>query len=52
MEGLLVFNYIYYELRNWWFEETIDQTVEFERLESKHTRVHYNEDIYESIRVH
>ncbi|WP_462409847.1 hypothetical protein [Neobacillus sp. Marseille-QA0830] len=41
-----------FELRNWLLAEPIDETLEFERLESKHTRVHHDEDIYERIRVH
>ena len=41
-----------FELKNWWFGETFDEIEEFERLESKHTRVHHDENIYEIIRVH
>lgn len=43
---------ILFEIKNWWFGETIDELDEFERIESKHTRVHHDEDIYEVIRVH
>lgn len=47
-----MFNYIYCELKNWWFDEPIDHLDEFELIESKHTRVHHDDDIYEIIRVH
>jgi hypothetical protein len=47
-----VFNYVYYELKNWWLGETVDRMEEFWLTESKHTRVHHDEDIYEIIRVH
>lgn len=49
---MLVFNFIYFELKNWWFGEAIDPMEEFELIESKHTRVHHDVDIYETIRVH
>ncbi|WP_251550805.1 hypothetical protein [Neobacillus muris] len=41
-----------FELKNWLFAESIDETLEFERLESKHTRVHHDDDVFERIRVH
>lgn len=47
-----MFTYIFFDLKNWWFGETVDRYEEFELVESKHTRVHYDEDIYEVIRVH
>lgn len=40
------------EIKKWWFGVTMDESQEFERIESKHTRVHHDEDIYEIIRVH
>ncbi|WP_163099817.1 hypothetical protein [Peribacillus alkalitolerans] len=44
---------IFYEFKNWWIGEsrTTVENEEFERLESKHTRVHFDVDIYEIIRV-
>jgi hypothetical protein len=42
----------FFELKHWWFGESFDEIEEFERLESKHTRVHHDENIYEIIRVH
>jgi hypothetical protein len=50
--GALMFNFIYYEFKNWWFGESIDPMEEFELLESQHTRVHHDVDIYEVIRIH
>ena len=41
-----------FELKNWWFGVPNDEVNEFERLESKHTRVHHDQDIYEIIRIH
>ncbi|MHC0038241.1 hypothetical protein [Pseudoneobacillus sp. C159] len=46
-----MFNFIYYEFRNWWLGETVDMMDEFQRMESQHTRVHYDDDIYEVIRI-
>lgn len=43
---------ILFEIKNWWFGKPVDESEEFERIESKHTRVHHDEDIYEMIRVH
>ena len=51
-EELTMLTEILFEIKNWWFGETIDELDEFERIESKHTRVHHDEDIYEVIRVH
>jgi len=51
-EELTMLTEILFEIKNWWFGETIDELDEFERIESKHTRVHHDEDIYEIIRVH
>jgi hypothetical protein len=42
-----------YEFKSWWFGDLPKVgNEEFERIESKHTRVHHDEDIYEVIRVH
>jgi hypothetical protein len=43
-----------YEFKNWWMgaSDRGNEMDEFERIESKHTRVHHDEDIYETIRVH
>ncbi len=41
-----------FELKNWWFGESFDETEEFERLESKHTRVHHDQYLNDIIRVH
>ncbi|MBT2682288.1 hypothetical protein [Bacillus sp. ISL-37] len=42
-----------YELKSWWIGDLPRVgNEEFERVESKHTRVHHDEDIYEIIRVH
>jgi hypothetical protein len=45
---------IFLEFKSWWLGKSVssDKMDEFERIESKHTRVHYDEDIYEIIRVH
>ncbi|SEN06765.1 hypothetical protein SAMN05192533_108219 [Mesobacillus persicus] len=41
------------ELKNWWYSDAVSEELEeFERIESKHTRVHFDEDIREEIRVH
>ncbi|MEH7014835.1 hypothetical protein V7087_29210 [Neobacillus niacini] len=49
-----MFTELFLELKNWWFGESMynEEMEEFERIESKHTRVHHDEDIYEMIRVH
>jgi hypothetical protein len=41
------------EIKNIWFgkSRTNDNFEEIERLESKHTRVRFDKDIYEIIRV-
>lgn len=39
------------EIKNWWFGES-KLNEEFDRLESKHTRVRFDNDIYELIRIH
>ncbi|MEH7307907.1 hypothetical protein [Neobacillus drentensis] len=41
-----------FELKSWLFGASFDEIDEFERLESKHTRVHHDENISEIIRVH
>jgi hypothetical protein len=51
-EGKLVFDTIFFQIKNWWLEDKMDSMEEFELLESKHTRVHHDEDIKEVIRVH
>ena len=45
---------IFLEFKNWWLGKTVscDEMDEFERIESQHTRVHHDEDIYEIIRIH
>ncbi len=46
---------VFYEFKKWWFgllSSEDDAIEEFIRMESKHTRVHHDEDIYEQIRVH
>jgi hypothetical protein len=45
---------VFYELKNWLFSNLNEKNEieEFERLESKHTRVRHDEDIYEIIRIH
>lgn len=43
---------ILFGIKNWWFGAAGDESEEFERIESKHTRVHHDEDINEIIRIH
>lgn len=45
---------LFLEFKNWWLGESIfsNEIEEFERIESKHTRVHHDEDINEIIKVH
>ncbi|WP_175596714.1 hypothetical protein [Bacillus sp. MRMR6] len=45
---------LFIEIKNWLLNDSIstDALKEFERIESKHTRVHHDEDIYEIIRIH
>jgi hypothetical protein len=50
--GTTMLTEILFEIKNWWFGESINEFDEFERIESKHTRVHHDQDIYEIIRVH
>ena len=38
------------EYKKWWFGETLSKE-EIDRLESKHTWVRFDKDIYEIIRV-
>ncbi|MED1203515.1 hypothetical protein [Heyndrickxia acidicola] len=40
------------ELKNWWITKSTNEIKEFEHLEAKHTRVRYDQDIYETIRIH
>lgn len=42
------------EFRNWWKVNEIEEVglQEFERVESKHTRIRHDEDMREIIRVH
>lgn len=49
-----MFTDLVFEFKNWWYGENLAdmEMNEFERIESKHTRVHHDEDIYEIIRVH
>ncbi|WP_210366664.1 hypothetical protein [Bacillus sp. REN3] len=43
-----------FEVKNWLFGDMypVEEMNEFERIESKHTRVHHDQDIHETIRVH
>jgi hypothetical protein len=52
--GIKMFTELFLEFKNWLFGESIydEEIVEFERIESKHTRVQHDEDIYEIIRLH
>ena len=52
--GIKMLTELFLEFKNWWFGETMynEEIEEFERIESKHTRVHHDEDIYEMIRIH
>ncbi|MCM3586573.1 hypothetical protein M3182_12600 [Mesobacillus maritimus] len=44
---------LFLEFKHWWSGEFLnEEKEEFERIESKHTRVHFDEDIEEVIRVH
>lgn len=49
-----VINDFFLELKNWWTTRTAEDMNdnEFERLESKHTRVRHDKDLQERIRVH
>lgn len=49
-----MFNDIFFELRNWWESNSANEfnIDEFERVESKHTRIRHDEDLREIIRVH
>lgn len=49
-----MFNDIFFEFKNWWIGEKYPGTEmdEFERIESKHNRIHHDVDIHEEIRVH
>jgi len=49
---MIMINDFWFELKNWFFGEPIDEVEEFERLESQHTRVHHDQNIHEIIRVH
>ncbi|WP_167555454.1 hypothetical protein [Gottfriedia acidiceleris] len=40
------------EIKFWWFGELREEIEEIERIESKHTRIRYDSDIYELIRIH
>ena len=40
------------EIKYWWFGELKEEIEEIERIESKHTRVRFDADIYELIRIH
>jgi hypothetical protein len=52
--GIEMLTELILEIKNWWFGESLysSEIEEFVRNESKHTRVHHDEDIYEIIRVH
>lgn len=49
-----MFDDLLLELRNWWKTNSTEEfsQQEFERVESKHTRIRHDEDIREIIRVH
>lgn len=49
----MLLTFILTEFKNMWFgkSNTSDNVQEIERLESKHTRVRFDKDIYEIIRV-
>ncbi|MGM0904459.1 MAG: hypothetical protein ACQEXB_25600 [Bacillota bacterium] len=37
---------LFLEFKNWWFGDSVsEELAEFERIESKHTRVHFDEKI-------
>ncbi|MEH7351872.1 MULTISPECIES: hypothetical protein [Gottfriedia] len=40
------------EIKFWWFGELREEIEEIERIESKHTRVRFDSDIHELIRIH
>ena len=40
------------EFKNWWFGMSKEEFEEIERLESKHTRVRFDFDVHELIRIH
>ncbi|WP_158095124.1 hypothetical protein [Gottfriedia luciferensis] len=42
---------IFSEFKRWWLGETKEEIDEIVRLESKHTRVRFDADIYELIRI-
>ena len=52
--GIKMITELFLEFKNWWFGESMNsnEIEEFEWIESKHTRVHHDEDINEIIRVH
>ncbi|MGG0174814.1 hypothetical protein [Gottfriedia acidiceleris] len=43
---------LFTEIKFWWFGELREEIEEIERIESKHTRVRFDSDIYELIRIH
>lgn len=52
--GFSMFDDFLLEFRNWWKFNSIEETGvdEFQRIESKHTRIRHDEDMREVIRVH
>lgn len=40
------------KLKNWWITESTDKIKEIKSLESKHTKIRFDEEIYEIIRIH
>lgn len=41
------------KLKNWWISESTETIVkELKILESKHTKIRFDKDIYEVIRIH
>jgi hypothetical protein len=47
-----MFDTIFFKIKNWWLSDKMGSVGEFELLESKHTRVHHDVDVNETIRVH
>lgn len=52
--GIMMLTDLFIEIKNWLLNDSnsTDVLEEFERIESKHTRVHHDEDIFEIIRIH
>jgi hypothetical protein len=50
----MMFTVFYQQYMSWRFKDSISiwHNEDFERLEAKHTRVHFDVGVYEVIRVH